>query len=173
MMRWLKNLFKKKKREPVDVDGERLVQDWRGYVIRQDEHIRMWGFGGYPATHPTDCNCGDCETTTTEYRINTGYSIVTDDYTPTRRQVYDYINNLNSENPNILFVGYNSEGIIREADFLPKKVMKVHKLDQGIRKETFVRPGIYTREVDHSTMDLRTYPSSSINLAIVRRNRDE
>ena len=32
----------------------------------------------------------------------------------------------------------------------PKKRMKVHKIDQGIRKETFVGPGIYTREVDLS-----------------------
>ena len=36
----------------------------------------------------------------------------------------------------------------------PKKVMKVHKLDQHIRKETFVGPGIYIREVDHSTVDI-------------------
>ena len=35
-------------------------------------------------------------------------------------------------------------------DFLPNKVMKVHKLDQGIRKETYRRPGIYIREVDVS-----------------------
>ena len=44
-------------------------------------------------------------------------------------------------------------------DFLPKKKMKVHKLDQHMRKETFVSPGVYTREVDYSF--------------IVRRNRDE
>jgi len=34
----------------------------------------------------------------------------------------------------------------------PKKVMKVHKLDQPIRKETFVRPSVYTREVDYSVI---------------------
>jgi len=39
-------------------------------------------------------------------------------------------------------------------DFLPNKVMKVHKLDQGIRKETYRRPGIYIREVDYSTVNL-------------------
>ena len=44
-------------------------------------------------------------------------------------------------------------------DFLPKKKMKVHKLDQHMRKQTFVRPGIYTMEVDYSF--------------IPRRNRDE
>ena len=40
----------------------------------------------------------------------------------------------------------------KKQDFLPKKRMKVHKLDQGIRKQTFVGPGVYTREVDHSTI---------------------
>lgn len=35
-------------------------------------------------------------------------------------------------------------------DFLPKKKMKVHKIDQGIRKQTFVGPGVHTREVDVS-----------------------
>ena len=47
----------------------------------------------------------------------------------------------------------------KKQDFLPKKRMKVHKLDQGIRKQTLVGPGVYTTEVDHSI--------------IVRRNRDE
>ena len=47
----------------------------------------------------------------------------------------------------------------KKEDFLPKKRMKVHKLDQGIRKQTLVGPGVYTTEVDHSI--------------IVRRNRDE
>ena len=37
-------------------------------------------------------------------------------------------------------------------DFKPKKSIMVHKLDQGIRKETFISPGVYTREVDHSTI---------------------
>ena len=49
--------------------------------------------------------------------------------------------------------------IEKKEDFLPKKRMKVHKLDQGIRKQTLVGPGVYTTEVDHSI--------------IVRRNRDE
>jgi len=157
MMRWLKNLFKKKKREPNFLDDDYLVQDWRGYVMSQEDHTRAWGFEGYPATHGTECTCGHCETATTNYRINTGYSMVRNDYTPTRRNVYDYINNINTVN-----FGFNGEGIIRERDFLPKKKMKVHKLDQGIRKETFVRPGVYIREVDYSSM---TIP--------VRRNRDE
>lgn len=43
----------------------------------------------------------------------------------------------------------------------PKKKMKVHKLDQHMRKETFVSPGVYTREVDYSVIVLN------------RRNRDE
>jgi len=47
----------------------------------------------------------------------------------------------------------------KKEDFLPKKRMKVHKLDQRIRKQTLVGPGVYTREVDYSI--------------IVRRNRDE
>lgn len=42
-------------------------------------------------------------------------------------------------------------------DFTPKKRMKVHKLDQGIRKETIrihspIGPGIYVREVDRNTV---------------------
>ena len=49
--------------------------------------------------------------------------------------------------------------IEKKEDFLPKKRMKVHKLDQGIRNQTLVGPGVYTREVDHSI--------------IVRMNRDE
>ena len=32
-------------------------------------------------------------------------------------------------------------------DFTPKKRMKVHKIDQEIRKQTFVGPGVHTREV--------------------------
>lgn len=175
MMRWIKNLFKKKKREPMYVDGDYLVQDWRGYVMSQEDHTRAWGFEGYPATHGTECTCQHCEGATTNYRINTGYSIATDDYTPTRRRVYDYINHLNSENSNILFVGYNSEGIIKERDFSPKKKIKAHKLVE--RKRVMRRPGVYTREIDHSTIDLTTYPSSIMNLVQVlgreRRNRDE
>lgn len=161
-LQWIGNkVLPPKETEPVDVDDERLVQDWRGYVIRQDEHIRMWGFNGYPATHPTDCNCGHCEITTTHYRINTGYSMVRHDYTPTRRDVCNYINFVNSANSGHGTFGYNREGIIRERDFLPKKKIKAHK----ISKKTYVlrRPGVYTREVDYSTMDLRT----------LRRNRDE
>ena len=37
-------------------------------------------------------------------------------------------------------------------DFLPKKKIMVHKLDQGIRKETFVCSGVYTRETDSWTL---------------------
>ena len=37
-------------------------------------------------------------------------------------------------------------------DFKPKKSIMVHKLDQGIRKQTFISPGVYTREVDHSAI---------------------
>jgi len=166
MMRWLKNLFKKKKDIRYQDNGY-LVQDWRFMVITQEEHRRQWGFPGYPATHNTNCGCTHCTTATHYYRINTGYSMVRGDYTPTRSNLYDYINNLNGGN-----FGYNSEGIIREADFLPKKVMKVHKLDQGIRKETFVRPGVYIREVDYSTVDLN---GNVVTLSdgTVRRNRDE
>lgn len=39
-------------------------------------------------------------------------------------------------------------------DFLPKKRMKTHKIDQGIRKETFVSPGVHIRETDYSVMEL-------------------
>lgn len=52
-------------------------------------------------------------------------------------------------------------------DFTPKKRMKVHKLDQHIRKETFVGPGVYAREVDHSTVVI----NSEYYLGIGRRNR--
>lgn len=145
MMRWLKNLFKKKKREPIYIEDNYLVQDWRGYVMSQEDHIRVWGFPGYPATHGTNCDCGHCTTAIHHYRINTGYAMVRGDYTPTRRNVYDYLNNLNSGN-----FGYNSEGIIRERDFLPKKKIKAHKIVE--RKKTYVlrRPGVYTTEVDLS-----------------------
>jgi hypothetical protein len=41
-------------------------------------------------------------------------------------------------------------------DFKPIKRIMVHKLDQGIRKQTFVvSPGIYTTEVDHSNIITR------------------
>lgn len=35
-------------------------------------------------------------------------------------------------------------------DFKPKKSILVHRLDQGIRKQTFISPGVHIREVDHS-----------------------
>ena len=58
-------------------------------------------------------------------------------------------------------------------DFTPKKRMKVHKLDQGIRKETIrihspIGPGVYTREVDRSTV----ISSPEYWTGIVRRNRE-
>ena len=40
----------------------------------------------------------------------------------------------------------------KKQDFLPKKKIKSHKLVE--RKYTMRRPGIYTREIDYSTMDL-------------------
>jgi hypothetical protein len=122
MMRWLKNLFKKKK-PPRYQDNGYLVEDYRGMVITQEEHRRLWGFPGYPTGHYTNCDCTHCTTATHHYRINTGYSMVRGDYTPTRENVYDYLNTLNSGN-----FGYNSEGIIREVDFSPKKDIKSHKL---------------------------------------------
>ena len=58
-------------------------------------------------------------------------------------------------------------------DFTPKKRMKIHKLDQGIRKETIrihspIGPGIYVREVDHSTV----ISNPEYYSGIVRRNRE-
>ena len=153
MMRWLKNLFKKKKREPIYIDDDYLVQDWRGYVMSQEDHTRAWGFEGYPATHGTECTCIRCETTTTDYRNNTGYINFNESNPPTRRQVYDYLNNLHQG-----MVRHYSKG--RERDFLPKKKIKAHKIVE--RKHTMRRPGVYIREVDYSTMDLT-----------VRGNRDE
>ena len=162
MMRWLKNLFKKKKREPIYIDDDYLVQDWRGFVISQGEHRRQWGFEGYPATHGTECTCIRCETTTTDYRNNTGYINFNESNPPTRRQVFDYLNRLTFDYP----------WIKKEEDFLPKKKIKAHKIVE--RKRIMRRPGVYTREVDHSTI---VYPSSSMNLVQVlgreRRNRDE
>lgn len=76
MMRWLKNLFKKKKREPIY--GVEVCGCWQTFGRAYDE-VR-------PKTDKLS----------------------------------------------------------------PKKVMKVHKLDQGIRKETFVGPDVYTTETDHS-----------------------
>lgn len=148
MMRWLKNLFKKKKREPNYVDDDYLVQDWRGFVIRQEEHRRQWGFEGYPATHPTECTCIRCQTATHRYVEVSGYVRIIPTW-PSRRQVFGYLSRQTFDYP----------WIKKEEDFLPKKKIKSHKLDQHMRKETFVSPGVYTREVDHSF--------------IVRRNRDE
>lgn len=138
-----------------ELDGERLVQDWRGIVMTQEEHRSVWGFDGYPATHATDCNCGHCEMTTTHYRTNTGYINFVIDNPPTRRDVFHYLNNLH-----LGMIRHYREGIIRERDFSPKKVIKSHKLVE--RKYTIRRPGVYTMDLDFSTMDL-----------IVRRNRDE
>ena len=76
MMRWLKNLFKKKKREPIY--GREVWGCWQTFGRAYDE-VR-------PKTNKLS----------------------------------------------------------------PKKVMKVHKLDQHIRKETFVGPDVYTTETDHS-----------------------
>jgi len=137
MMRWLKNLFKKKKDIRYQDNGY-LVQDYRGMVITQEEHRRQWGFPGYPTRHDTNCDCTHCTTATHHYRINTGN------------------------------FRYNSEGIIREADFLPKKKIKSHKIVE--RKYTMRGPGVYIREVDYSTIDLN---GNSIDLRTVRRNRDE
>ena len=159
MMRWLKNLFKKKKREPYYLDDEYLVQDWRGFVISQEEHRRMWGFEGYPATHATDCTCIRCQMATTNYRIDTGCDVVVG-YTPTRRQVFDYLSRQT----------FNYPWVKKEEDFLPKKKMKVHKLDQHIRKETFVGPGVYAREVGFSP---GVYTREVDYSFIPRRNRDE
>ena len=151
----IKNLFKKKKREPIYEDDDYLVQDWRGFVISQGEHRRQWGFGGYPATHDTDCTCIRCQMATANYRINTGYimhsEMWTDDYNPTRRQVFSYLSRQTFDYP----------WVKKEEGFLPKKKIKAHKIVE--RKYTIRRPGVYTREVDYSTMDLRT----------VRRDRDE
>ena len=146
----------RKKPEPVDVDGERLVQDWRGFVIRQDEHRRMWGFEGYPATHDSNCTCRHCETTTTNYRNNTGYINFNESNPPTRRQVYDYLNNLHQG-----MVRHYSKG--RERDFLPKKKIKAHKIVERKHLDFVRRPGVYIRGVDYSTMNTQT----------IRRNRDE
>ena len=137
MMRWLKNLFKKKKDIRYQDNGY-LVQDYRGMVITQEEHRRQWGFPGYPTRHDTNCDCTHCTTATHHYRINTGN------------------------------FRYNSEGIIREADFLPKKKIKSHKIVE--RKYTMRGPGVYIREVDYSTIDLN---GNCIDLRTVRRNRDE
>jgi len=137
MMRWLKNLFKKKKDIRYQDNGY-LVQDYRGMVITQEEHRRQWGFPGYPTRHDTNCDCTHCTTATHHYRINTGN------------------------------FRYNSEGIIREADFLPKKKIKAHKIVE--RKYTMRGPGVYIREVDYSTIDLN---GNCIDLRTVRRNRDE
>ena len=160
MMRWLKNLFKKKKREPNYLDGEYLVQDWRGFVISQEEHRRMWDFEGYPATHATDCTCIRCQMATTNYRIDTGCDVVVG-YNPTRRQVFDYLNRQTFDYP-----------WIKKEDFLPKKKMKVHKLDQHIRKETFVGPGVYAREVGFSPGVYTRELDVSVWVP-VRGNRDE
>ena len=156
----IKKLIKKKKpippqQDPYYTDDEYLVQDWRGFVITQEAHIRIYGHRGYPATHATDCECQHCRMASWNYaygNLTGGLRIRRGSYV-SRRQVFDYLNREIFDYP----------WVKKEADFLPKKKMKVHKLDQPIRKKTYVvrRPGVYIREVDYSTMDLP------------RRNRDE
>ena len=153
----IKKLIKKKKptpsqQDPYYTDNEYLVQDWRGFVITQETHIDLYGHRGWPATHATDCECQHCRMTSWNYAYGNNYPPIRRGYySPTRRQIFDFLN--------------NREAIRKETDFLPKKKMMVHKLDQPIRKKTYVvrRPGVYIREVDYSTMDLWT----------PRRNRDE
>ena len=80
------------------------------------------------------------------------------------------------------FMNGNGPEIRRQPkpDFLPKKKIMVHKLDQGIRKQTFVSPGVYTRETDHSYMTLGEYETYAdhirremeINLARAREQYD-
>jgi len=136
-LQWINRPYKE--REPIYEDDDYMVQDWRGMVMSQEDHTRAWGFRGYPATHASNCNCGNCEMTTIHYRTNTGYINFNESNPPTRRQVYDYLNNLHHLRP----------WIKKEADFSPKKKIKSHKLVE--RKYTMRRPGVYTREVDYST----------------------
>ena len=142
--------------EPTYTDDDYMVQDWRGMVMSQEDHTRAWGFGGYPATHASNCNCGHCETATIHYRTNTGYINFNESNPPTRRQVYDYLNNLHQG-----MVRHYSKG--RERDFLPKKKIKAHKIVERKHLDFVRRPGVYIREVDYSTMNTQT----------IRRNRDE
>jgi len=145
----IKKLIKKKKptppqQDPYFTDNEYLVQDWRGFVITQETHIDLYGFEGYPATHATDCECQHCRMASWNYAEENGYLRIRRGW-PSRRQIFDYLNRQT----------YDYPWIKKEADFLPKKKMKVHKLDQGIRKhEILLGPGIYVREVDHSTVDI-------------------
>lgn len=155
VLKWIDGRVRLLIRKPLPnyLDNEYMVEDYRGMVITQEEHTRAWGFPGYPTGHDTNCDCTHCTTATHHYRINTGYSMVRGDYTPTRENVYDYLDTLSGET-----FGYNSEGIIFSNinsygdDFLPKKKIKSHKLVE--RKYTLRGPGVYTREVDYSTIDL-------------------
>ena len=148
ILKWIGNKVRpKKKREPMYVDDDYLVQDWRGFVIFQYEHRRMWGFEGYPAAHATDCECQHCQMATHRYAGVSGYVRISP--TVSRRRVFDYLNRETFDYP-----------WIKKEDFSPKKVIKSHKLIE--RKHTMRRPGVYIREVDYSTMDLT-----------VRGNRDE
>jgi len=83
------------------------------------------------------------------------------------------------------FGAISGNTITVKEDFLPKKKMKVHKIDQGIRKEAFrihspIGPGIYVREVDNgeevSQDELdNLVPLQGFNLIegnLVRRNRE-
>lgn len=154
----IKKLIKKKKQggELNYTDDEYLVQDWRGFVITQEAHIRIYGFEGYPSTHATNCECQHCRMASWNYAEENGYLRIRRGW-PSRRQIFDYLNRQTFDYP----------WVKKEADFLPKKKMKVHKLDQPIRKETFVRPGVYIREVDYSVV----VSNSEYYSGIVRRNR--
>ena len=88
-----------------------------------------------------------------EYMVEDYRGMVITQEEHTRGNVYDYLNTLSGET-----FGYNSEGIIFSNinsygdDFLPKKKIKSHKLVE--RKYTLRGPGVYTREVDYSTVNL-------------------
>jgi len=76
--------------------------------------------------------------------------IIDDSTTRYRRRDGDYPNR-------DYFIPLREYYVSKKQDFLPKKRMKVHKLDQGIRKQTFVGPGVHTKEVDHSIIVTADY----------------